>query len=80
MHAKEARKLVEQSAVCDLKPVFQKIRVAAEFGSRSVNISLNELSADFVIDSLKREGYTVKREQGYDQRDNESWDYLIVSW
>ena len=33
-----------------------------------------------VIDKLKASGYDVTHSKGYDQRDGESWNALIISW
>lgn len=35
---------------------------------------------DIIKKTLVNLGYKVTRQNGYDQRDNYSWDYLEISW
>lgn len=82
MKANEARKLTDSYSI-GMEQVYKKIKAAATNGNDSVNVGsrdYNPRDVLRVIAQLKNDGYTVKREQGYDQRDNESWDYLTVSW
>jgi hypothetical protein len=66
-----------------MEKVYARIETAARNGDSSITIGegcYNQRDVDRVIKQLRADGYTVKREHGCDQRDNESWDYLIVSW
>lgn len=82
MKATDARKLTEKS-----KPrnddIYDAIRKAAEDAESSIRFDLDDRRARFVKDimtELTEAGYEVKREHGSDQRDNDSWHYLIISW
>jgi hypothetical protein len=82
MKASEARKLTDAYST-SMDRVYNKIKAAATMGAESVNVGKDDYcSRDVlrVIHELEMNGYKVKREQGYDQRDGQSWDYLIVSW
>ena len=66
-----------------MERVYNKIKAAASDGDDMVNVGNDDFcprDVCRVIAELESNGYKVKREQGYDQRDQESWDYLIVSW
>jgi len=82
MKATEARKLTDAYSI-RVERVYEKIEAAARRGDSQITVGNDcycQRDVDRVIKQLRANGYTVKREQGYDQRDNESWDYLIVSW
>lgn len=82
MHANDARKLTNAYSA-SMDRVYNKIKAAATEGDESVSVGKDDYcSRDVVrvIAELEANGYTVKREMGYDQRDRECWDYLTVSW
>jgi len=85
--AEEARRKSEDinsmlaSAV--LQKVFSAISNATEKGIRDCQIDVTskfESLLPAIIKHLKSLGYDVKHNSGYDQRDNDSWNYLSISW
>ena len=81
MTAIEARALTDSARTCSVDPILAKIKAAASTGHESLQLDgVNVLHRDFIIKKLKEMGYTVKHNSGYDQRDRDSWDYLVISW
>jgi hypothetical protein len=83
MKANEARKLANAYAIGGMDKIYAAIKSAATKGDTSVSLGrtfFEVRDTDRVKAQLVGDGYTVKREQGYDQREQDSWDYLIVSW
>ena len=82
MKATEARQLTKAYSV-GMEKIYAAIQSAAVKGDTTTSVGRTHFEVrdtQRVMDQLVADGYTVKREQGHDQRDNESWDYLIVSW
>jgi hypothetical protein len=85
MKASEARLLTQKSYSAGtntyIQNVYKVIEEAAKKGRSQVAIrSPEEIIITFVINQLKKDGYAVSRNHGYDQRDDESWDNLDISW
>ncbi len=84
MHAHEARKLTENANKVDMSEIYKRITSQADAGHASVSIDVkkwnNGVKVGIVKDELEKLGYKVKRSQGYDQRDRDSWDTLEISW
>ena len=82
MKAIEARRLTDSYSI-HMERIYEKIEAAARKGDSQVTVRNDcyyQRDVDRVIKQLRADGYTVKHEQGHDQRENVSWDYLIVSW
>jgi hypothetical protein len=83
MKATQAKELTNDSRKVDMSVYYGKIEAAARRGESSVQINLVGISAnhpDLIINTLKDDGYAVHHEEGYDQRDDMSWNFLSVSW
>ena len=84
MNANKAKELTTAARVVDMTSIYRKIEAAAKSGHDIIQIKVGEWkttnSVDNIIADLRKNGYTVKRENGYDQRDGDGWDYLNVSW
>ena len=85
MKASDARKLTDTAfssgKITYLKNLYKTIEQAANTGINAINVkSPAENIVGSVIVQLKNDGYVVKRENGYDQRDRDSWDQLYISW
>lgn len=81
--AEEARKLTDSSRNVSMKPIFDKIKKSAQNGDVNVNFDLTDNQSkyvDIIIKKLESLGYKVSRQNGYDQRENTSWDYLYINW
>jgi ACT domain-containing protein len=66
-----------------MKLIFDKIKKSAQNGDVNVNFDLTDNQskcADMIIKKLESLGYKVSRQNGYDQRENTSWDYLYINW
>lgn len=84
MKAREARQLTE-SFEPDIAVVYALIRQSASKGLESCSVSCDKFAENAqaikrAMLILKTDGYSVTRRVGSDQRDNESWDYLEISW
>ena len=85
MKASDARNLTDTAfssgKITYLKNLYKTIEQAANTGINAINVkSPAENIVGSVIVQLKNDGYVVKRENGYDQRDRDSWDQLYISW
>ena len=85
MKASEARALTQAAFTSGqngyLKNVYETIKEAAPGGmSITIKSPTNEQITLLVMQQLTKDGYTVKRQNGHDPRDNESWDNLSISW
>ena len=85
MKASDARNLTDTAfssgKIIYLKNIYKTIEQAANKGINGINVkSPAENIVESVIVQLKNDGYVVKRENGYDQRDGDSWDQLYISW
>lgn len=85
MLASDARNLTDTAfssgKITYLKNLYKTIEQAANTGINAINVkSPAENIVGSVIVQLKNDGYVVKRENGYDQRDRDSWDQLYISW
>lgn len=85
MLASDARNLTDTAfssgKITYLKNIYKTIEQAANTGINAINVkSPAENIVGSVIVQLKNDGYVVKRENGYDQRDRDSWDQLYISW
>ena len=81
MKATEARKIRDRALVPPMATFHKAIREAASSGADGVSVSvegLNHYQVPKIIETLRADGYTVKREQHSDCR--ESWDNLVISW
>lgn len=85
MKAYEARTLTEKS--CNSSSSMYLTHAYEHIGRQASNglsmVSLNSpdsLTIGSVMDQLRKDGYKVERNNGYDQRDDTSWDYLNISW
>lgn len=83
MKASDARNLTDTAfssgKITYLKNLYKTIEQAANTGINAINVkSPAENIVGSVIVQLKNDGYVVKRDNGYDQRD--SWDQLYISW
>lgn len=87
MKASEARALTNNSFISGqnayLKTIYEKIKEVAT-GGKEVAITVkspsNEAITKLVMEQLVKDGYVVRRSNGYDQRDMEGWDNLTISW
>jgi len=85
MKASDARKLTDTAfsseKITYLKNIYKDIEQSATEGLTVVNVkSPPKNLVESVIVQLKNDGYVVKRNNGYDQRDGDSWDQLYISW
>jgi len=85
MKASDARNLTDTAfssgKIIYLKNIYKTIEQAANKGINVINVkSPAENIVESVIVQLKNDGYVVKRENGYGQRDGDSWDQLYISW
>ena len=83
MNAQEANNLTKQAQVINRTSVNNAIERAAKSGDGSVRYDLKggeAKFADVLIIALRSDGFNVERIRGSDQRDNDSWDYLIINW
>jgi hypothetical protein len=85
MKASDARNLTDTAfsseKITYLKNLYKTIEQAANRGINGVNVkSPAENLVESVMVQLKNDGYVVRRDTGYDQRDNDSWDQLYINW
>jgi hypothetical protein len=85
MNASEARTLTEKacnsSSSIYLTHAYEHITKQASNGLSMVSLkSPDSLTIGSVMDQLRKDGYKVERNNGYDQRDGTSWDFLNISW
>jgi len=85
MKASDARKLTDTAfsseKITYLKNLYKTIEQAAKRGINGVNVKCPaENLVESVMVQLKNDGYVVRRDTGYDQRDNDSWDKLYINW
>ena len=85
MKASDARNLTDTAfssgKITYLKNLYKTIEQAANTGINAINVkSPAENIVGSVIVQLKNDGYVVKRDNGYDQRDRGCWDQLYISW
>ena len=85
MKASDARNLTDTAfsseKITYLKNLYKDIERAANKGINGINVeSPTENLVESVIVQLKNDGYVVKRNNGYDHRDGDSWDQLYISW
>ena len=87
MKASEAAEISQNSSRYTrdiiLRDIFGKIKIEATAGKTILSFSIAQyknIDSIVLINALKELGYEVKRNHGYDQRDNESWDYLAIEW
>jgi len=83
MKASEARRLSDNANHANLSSLLQKIEAAARKGETSIRESLGDATTEYIKsakEQLKALGYTVSHESGYDQRDQQSWNYFIITW
>ena len=85
MKASEARTLTEKacnsSSSVYLTHAYEHITKQASSGLSMVSLKSPDSSTiASVIDSLRKNGFKVERNNGCDPRDGESWDYLNISW
>lgn len=83
MKASEAKEITNNARNIDLTPIFGKIKASAMAGETVTAFPLDGVfakNASDIIQRLRKEGYTVKREQGHDCRDSSSWDNLLIVW
>lgn len=85
MKASEARTLTEKSCNSSssryLTHAYEHIGKHASNGLSMISLkSPNSLTIGSVMDQLRKDGYKVERNNGYDPRDGTSWDFLNISW
>ena len=85
MKASEARNLTDTAfsseKITYLKNIYKTIEQAANTGINAINVeSPAENIVGSVMVQLKNDGYVVERNNGYDQRDRDSWDQLYIAW
>lgn len=88
MTAKEAKIISENSKSSvyklELEKIYTLIGEIANKGGVTANYDLRTnipiTLIKGLIQKLNDDGYTVERSHGYDQRDEVSWDYLIIQW
>lgn len=85
MKASDSRNLTDTAfssgKITYLKNIYKTIEQAANTGINAINVkSPAENIVGSVIVQLKNDGYVVRRENGYDQRDRDSWDQLYINW
>jgi uncharacterized membrane protein len=84
MKAEEARKLTNDASKVDTSKIYEKIEKAARNGDDNICVDVSSWkSKNFVVsfvDELRTNGYRATRNQGYDQRDGESWDQINICW
>lgn len=81
--AQAARSLTERACQISCDRFYEAISKAASNGDSNCRFSLSDREKKLVTKietELKGRGFTTKIESGYDQRDNDSWYYLDVSW
>lgn len=84
--AKEAGAISDRfDAECNLKPFEDIVKHCANNGMRTAQIDLSKFhfSDPFIglmIAKLEKLGYLVKRDSGFDPREQISWNYLYISW
>jgi len=82
----ECSKIREQAIQIALETIYKTIDVELRKNGYYSNNTLRLLGSsdtDLKVKHLKQDyenaGWEVKRDTGYDQRDGESWDTLIIS-
>jgi hypothetical protein len=85
MKASDAHNLTDTAfsseKITYLKNLYKDIEQAANKGINGVNVkSPTENLVESVMVQLKNDGYVVRRDTGYDQRDRDSWDQLYINW
>jgi hypothetical protein len=85
MKASDARKLTQNACSTEinqyLNRTYESIANSAKKGYDNVSVeSPNEIIVNRVMEKLKEDGYSVKRSNGSDPRDGDSWDSLNICW
>jgi hypothetical protein len=87
MNANEARKIADNVLTMDsgvvMNLIYGEIKKAAEDGGDFVGIEVTPRMGKVMEQILKRlrgEGYKVEHNHGSDQRDDSSWNYMIIRW
>lgn len=85
--ARDARKKIEEIHLSKINTLLGRcenaIDLAIRNGEEVVHVNINKTEDRFiktVICELEKLRYKVKREEGYDQREQTGWDYLIIQW
>ncbi len=81
-NADDARKITK-SYKASIDDYLALIRQAALSGLSTTQVDIQKVSEETrlsIISQLETLGFQVKRSNGYDVRDNDSWDTLIISW
>lgn len=83
MTALEARTLAKNTRNMNLDKINAEIARAAKTGDDRVRYDLTGMEAKFskdLIEQLKNQGFRVEHINGSDQRENDSWNYFVISW
>ena len=89
MKASEAKELtldsLRHNSKTQLGRIFGIIKLRAEEGQLSARCDIDNSKVDTIlreeiIKILKSEGYDVEYQTGYDQRDGDSRNYLLIKW
>jgi hypothetical protein len=88
MKASEARKVAEESktkfSTSCLDKIYATVNKAAKSGKSVITYDVTDSNESAfikeIIATLKNDGYKVEHQTGYDQRDRDSWNYLVINW
>lgn len=68
----------------NMADIYNHIANRAREGYECLTINVQKwkhvASVDKVTTELRLNGYTVRRNRGFDQRDGDSWDNIEISW
>lgn len=83
MNAREAKQLANDANNVDITLILDKIELVAKRGEYTTQFNVhdkNTIQIKSIIAKLKEMDYTVEHIHGTDQRDRETWNYLVISW
>lgn len=82
MKAIDARKISDSvnynNHTSVMAQIYNEIEIKAERGETNLqfHVDKTKMDVDSTVSALKSNGYNAR----YDQRDNEEWNYISISW
>jgi hypothetical protein len=81
--AREAKEITDTARNINIEDIYTAIKRAATDGEEMLRFDLSNKLAKFakeIVKKLKEDGFDTIHESGSDQRDGESWNYLVIRW